>query len=118
MKFSQITPADTLAQKRSVDMSPFWGEGCVIYARPVTPADHMKVAKYPDSKGWPQNATMSGVVRMVILIALSDDGEPFFDEPIKDFQKLMKMPMEVLDALSGLVGDPSDEPQMDDLVKN
>ena len=117
MKFSQITPADELAEKRSVDMSSFWGEGAIVYARPVTPLDHMKVSKNPDCKGWPQVATMSGVVRMVIRIAQNAEGEAFFDNPIKDFDKLMRQPMEVLDALSGLVGDPAGD-DLDDLVKN
>lgn len=103
--FSQIsiTPSDD--DLRSIDMSEHWGDGAVVYAREVTPADHMKVAR--SCKGWPSTASFDGLIHLLTLVCQNSDGGPFFNNPIKDRKSLARMPMKVLSPLFGLLGDVS-----------
>ena len=109
MKFNDVK-ADVLAAespRRSVDMSEAWGvENCVIYARPVTAADHRRVRlKHPD---WPANPTMDALLHMVVMVAENEKGERFF-EP-ENLGTLVKMPLAKVDPLFDLIraGDEQD----------
>lgn len=108
MKFGDIDPERFVSSDRvSVDMSEWWGEGAVVYARAVTAADHARVGRAPYAKGWPFVPSFEGSAHLLTLVAQDKDGDPFFDDPIKDRKRVMKLPMEQLEALLSLLGDVS-----------
>ena len=113
MKFSDvdIEAAAERIPRKSVDMTKFWGEGAIVYGRPVTPADHRRVSV--KHKNFTTNPTLDGMCMMICLVAQTESGENFFE--LSDRLKLVKMPVEILTPLFELVGGAIDE---DELEKN
>lgn len=103
MKFSDIEIPTT--DRKRVDMSDHWGEGAVVYVREATPADHQRVARDPNCKGWPFEPTLAGSIYLLTIICQDEAGEQFFDNPVADRKTLAKQPMSVLGGLLSAIGD-------------
>ena len=109
MSFSTIDKSLLAAnsdRRNEIDMSEFWGEGQVLYAREIRPVDHIKVGRDPKCKGWPAEWSLEGAIYLATLVCQNEDGSQYFDNPIKNRIALLNMPQRVTTPLiAGVVGE-------------
>ncbi len=99
MKFSDLNIPEVPLIR--VDMTEEWGEGVVIYGKPLTPADLSWVTR--KHKNFMSGANSEGIIDLLIRKAMNEDGEKFFT--LEDKVKLKNMPLEIVSKACEVYGE-------------